>query len=235
VDGGYSLAMPFPSTARSSWVAASLWAVGVVLLVAGSGVAVWKYGSRFGIGGGGGASGGAGNVSGAAAVPVRPHLVRGDDYYLHVKIIEVADRRPDGKSWDTGGSAPDLKFNLTWRKNILWESTTKPDTLIGSWDLFRIDLKQVITTGGKADLEGAINAPLIHYEPGETVKLSVWDEDTVGSDAAGDVTLRLDDLAPGEQTLTFNGGEAKAVKRVVVAMIDRNTPVSGLIEAMGKR
>lgn len=221
------------STARSSWVPASLWAVGIVLLVAASGLAVWKYGSRFGIGGG---SSGAGNGSGTAAVPVRPHVVRGDDYYLHVKIIEVADHRPDGKTWDTGGSAPDLKFNLTWRGNVIWESTTKPDTLIGSWDLFRIDLKQVITTGGKADLEGALNAPLVHYEPGETVKLSVWDEDSVGAyDTAGNITLRLDDLSPGEQTLMFNGDDAKAVKRVVVAMIDRNTPVSGLIDAMGKR
>jgi hypothetical protein len=35
--------------------------------------------------------------------------------------------------------------------------------------------------------------------------------------------------------MTFNGGEAKAIKRVVVAMIDRKTPVSGLIDAMGKR
>lgn len=205
-----------------------------MLLVAGSGLAVWKYGSRFGIGGGG-ARGSSGDAS-ATAVPIRPHLIRGDDYYLHVKIIEVADRRPDGKTWDTGGSAPDLKFNLTWHKNTIWESTAKPDTLIGSWDLFRIDLKQVITTGGKADLEGALNAPLVHFEPGETVKLSVWDEDTAGLyDTAGEVTLRLDDLVPGEQTMTFNGGEAKAIKRVVVAMIDRKTPVSGLIDAMGKR
>ena len=218
----------------STSVHAAVWAVGIVLLVAGSGLAVWKYGSRLGIGGGG-AGRNAGDAS-AAAVPVRPHLVRGDYYYLHVKIIEVADRRPDGKTWDTGGSAPDLKFNLTWHNNIIWESTTKPDTLIGSWDLFRIDLKQVITTGGKADLEGALNAPLVHYDTGETVKLSVWDEDAAGLyDTAGEVTLRLDDLAPGEQTLTFTGGEAKAIRRVVVAMIDRNTPVSGLIDAMGKR
>jgi hypothetical protein len=214
-------------------VHAGVWAAGIILLVAGSGLAVWKYGSRLGIGGS--APGGAGDAS-ATAVPVRPHLARGDDYYLHVKIIEVGDRRPDGKTWDTGGSAPDLKFNLTWRNNIVWESTTKPDTLIGSWDLFRIDLKQVITTGGKADLEGALNAPLVHYDAGETVKLIVWDEDTAGLyDTVGEVTLRLDDLAPGEQTLTFNGGDAKAVKRIVLAMIDRKTPVSGLIEAMGKR
>jgi hypothetical protein len=144
--------------------------------------------------------------------------------------------RPDGKTWDTGGSAPDLKFKLTWHNNGIWESTVKPDTLIGSWDLFRIDLKQVISTGGKAELESAMNAPIVHYEPGETVKLDVWDEDAAGLyDTAGQVILRLDDLAPGEQTLTFNGGEAKAIKRVVVAMIDRKTPVSGLIDAMGKR
>jgi hypothetical protein len=211
--------------ARASTV---LWAAAIVVLVAGSGLAVWKF-----TGGAGGGESADANASGAAP----PRLVRGNDYYLYIKLIELADKAPNGSVWDrVDGSGPDIDYKLTWRGNAVWDAVTKPDTLIGSWDLMKIDLKQVVMSGGTADLEGALNAPLIHYEPGETVELSVWDVDPVGAyDDAGKVVLRLDDLGPGETSITPSGGEAKAVKRVVLALIDRKTPVPELIKTMSNR
>jgi hypothetical protein len=215
---------------RRSWTAA-LWAVAVVLLVAGSGFAVWRFTK---------ASGGAADAqAGANAAP--PRLVRGNDYYLCVKIIELADHAPNGSVWDrVDGSGPDIRFNLTWRGNIVWDASVKKDTLIGSWDLMKIDLRQVIASGGQAELEGALNAPLIHYEPGETVLLTVWDEDALTSyDEAGKVLLKLDDLGPGQTSLAtpalLGGADAKAVKRVVLSLIDRRTSVPDLIQAMSNR
>ena len=206
---------------------AAAWAALMVALAAGSGYAVWRLA--------GGASGMGGSSEPASTAPAR--LTRGNDYYLYVKLIELAERAPNGSVWDrVDKSGPDIRFRLTWRSNVVWDASVKNDTLIGSWDLMKIDLRQVIASGGQAELEGSLNAPLIHYEPGETVELSVWDDDAVGSyDSAGKVVLRLDELGPGETTLTPVGSDAKAIKRVVLALIDRRTPVPELIQTMSNR
>lgn len=206
-----------------------MWAGSVVLLAAGAGAAVWYFTERADS-----QQAAGGSAGGAAAAPAR--LRRGNDYYLHVKLIELADRAPGGSAWDRiDDSGPDIRFRLTWRQNVVWEGGAKADTLIGSWDLMKIDLRQVLASGGKAELEGALNAPLIHYQPGETVELLVWDDDTVGSDDAGAVTLKLDEFGPGETSFVPAGEGAKAIKRVVLAFIDRRTTVPELIDAMSKR
>ena len=204
-----------------------LWTVGTVLLVAGSAAATWHYTrSRA-------QEHAATDASAAAAAP---GMVKDHDYYVHVKLIEVTERMPGNKPWDRAdGSGPDLRFSLTWRKNVIWKSIEKPDTLIGSWDLMKVDLRQMIISGGPTDLEGLVNAPLVHYVPGETVDLKVWDEDTVGSDDVGSIVLRLDDLRPGDNTLTPSGGGAKALKRVVVTIVDRRTPLPELLNVVSNR
>ena len=224
--------MSYGPASRRNSLRAALWATGMVLLVAAAGVTVWAVTGRSGAGSR--AGGGAGEPG---AAPAR--LVAGNDYYLHVKLIELAERAPGGAAWDrVDDSGPDIAFRLTWRGNVVWDGSVKPDTLIGSWDLMKIDLRQVIASGGKAELEGALNAPLVHYQPGETVELTVWDDDAVGSDDAGTLTLKLDDLAPGEGTLSPAGADAAAggaIKRVVFALIDRRTPVPQLLETMSNR
>jgi hypothetical protein len=203
-----------------------LWAAGTVLLVAGTGLATRRV-TRAPIAATGAAS---------ASAETQPRLVSGHDYYLYVKLIELTDRRPNGKQWDSlDDSGPDVRFNLTWHDNVIWKSIEKSNTLIGSWDLMRVDLRQVITSGGQTDLEGLVNAPLVHYTAGEAVALKVWDEDTVGSDDAGNITLKLDELRPGENTLLPAAGDAGAVKRVVVALIDRRTPLPELVETISNR
>ena len=176
--------MPVRSRA-SPW----LWAVATILLVAATGLATWRVFR---------------NATPAARVAdtaPSPRLTEGHDYYLHVKLIELADQPPDGKQWDSSDdSGPDIRFRLTWREQRDLELDRKrPNTLIGSWDLMKVDLKQVIRSGGQTDLEGMVNAPLVHYERGGTVELKVWDEDTVGSDDAGAITIQLDDLDPGRE------------------------------------
>lgn len=198
-----------------------------MLLVAATGLATWRVT--------GGSSLAQPGASAAAASAPMARLTVGHDYYLHVKLIELTDRRPDGKAWDTGDSGPDIRFNLTWHKNVIWKSGEKSDTLIGSWDLLKVDLKQLITSGGQTDLEGLVNAPLVHYGRGEMVELKVWDEDTFGWDDAGTVTLKLDELSPGDNTLMPELGKKMAVKRVMLALIDRRTPLPELVEMISKR
>lgn len=211
-----------PGSRASRW----LWAAATVLLVAGAGLATWRV------------TRGTALRSGTPSTrpEAQPRLTSGHDYYLHIKLIELADRRPNGKQWDqVDDSGPDVRFSLTWQQNVIWKSTEKPDTLIGSWDLMKVDLRQVITSGGQTDLEELVNAPLVHYKPGEAVELKVWDSDAVGSDDAGTIAIKLDELRPGENTLTPAANKASAVKRVVLAMIDRRTPVPELVNTISNR
>jgi hypothetical protein len=205
-----------------------LWATGAVLLVAGSGLATWQWRRTAALA----------PTTAAATQPAEapPRLIPGHDYYFHVKLIELTERRPDGKAWDSiDGSGPDICFSLTWRHNVIWKSPEKSDTLIGSWDLLKVDVRQMLVMGGSTDLETLVNAPLVHCEKGETVELKVWDADTVGSDDAGTIVLKLDDLRPGENTLTPTLDKQHAIKRVVLALIDRRTPVPELVNMISNR
>jgi hypothetical protein len=214
-------APPFRSRA-SRW----LWAAGIVLVVAGAGLATWAVTRSTA------------TPPGAATQPAdpTPRLTVGHDYYLHVKLIELSERRPDGKTWDSiDGSGPDVCFSLTWRNNVIWKSAEKSNTLIGSWDLMKVDVRQMLTSSAPTDLGELVNAPLVHCERGGVVELKVWDADTVGSDDAGAMTSRLDELRPGENTLLPPTDKSNAVRRVVLAAIDRRTPVPDLVNMISNR
>ena len=125
-----------------------LWAMGTVLLVGATGLATWRVT---------GARSSEPPIPEGVAATTPSRLAPGHDYYLHVKLIELTDRRPDGKAWDSfGGSGPDVRFRLTWHKNVIWTSNEKPDALIASWDLLQVDLKQ-IREGKQPDLVLAPN------------------------------------------------------------------------------
>jgi hypothetical protein len=158
-------------------------------------------------------------------------LVAGD-YYLFVKLIELTPLRPDGKHWDTrAGDAPDVRFEIFWQGARVFEGTERDDTLIAHWDLFRVDLKDTIANGGKLDVAGSINAPIVRVGDGGTLEVAVWDDDPVGSDLAGTIRLETDRLKPGENEL----GPVDGVRRMIVMLIDRKTPLPELIEMQSKR
>ena len=215
--------MSHPASVRSR-ASPWLWAGATLLLVAAAGFATWRMLRVPAV---------ASSTTAEAGPATR--LTSGHDYYFHVKLIEVADRLPGDKQWDrVDDSGPDICFSLTWRRNVVWKSSEKSDTLIGSWDLLKVDVRQLIT-GGNTDLEGLVNAPLVHYAAGETVELKVWDADPVGSDEAGTITVNLADLQPGENTIVPSGAGAGSLKRVVVGLIDRRTPLSELVNTISKR
>lgn len=217
--------MSVPAVTLRSRLSPWLWATGTILLVAAAGLTTWHFRR--------GSSPAAPAAAADTASPAR--LTKGHDYYVHVKLIELADHLPAGKQWDRmDDSGPDIRFTLTWRQNVIWKSIEKSNTLIGSWDFLKVDLRQVIT-GGQTDLEGMVNAPLVHHAGGESVELKVWDEDPVGSDDAGTVVIKLDDLGPGENTIALTGGAAERVKRVTVSLIDRRTPMPDLVNMISNR
>jgi hypothetical protein len=153
------------------------------------------------------------------------------DYYVFVKLIEVNAKRGDGKSWDTGGSAPDLYFNLFWNGTKIYTSPQRNDRLIAEWDLFSVNVKDAILQG-TIDIPSALNAPLVRAEPGGKLTIEVWDDDTTMSDLAGRYDYSMAMLHPGLNKLEPQGG---AVNRIVLDLIPRDVKTTDLIERASNR
>lgn len=212
-------------------LAAALWAVGVLAVVglaAGGGWWLLNKHEPAGAPPGGGAE---------VAASTQPALLpTGHDYYVLVKLVELAPERPGGGKWDRAGyGAPDMTYNLIWQKQTVFSSSVREDTLIGSWDLMAVDLKQVIASGGKVEAEGLLKAPIIRVDPGTTVTLEVWDKDPMNSDLAGRIKLHLDEMRAGDNVIRPEQTKKCAVVRAVVQLIDRSTPVPELLETLSKR
>lgn len=164
--------------------------------------------------------------------PPKPKTLQvGKDYYLMVRTIELYPKRPGGEvAWDrVDGSGPDIRFNLTWQGNIVFESQQKNDTLIGAWDALSLDVKSAVLKG-KVDLAGSIDAAIIRVEEDTEITIEVWDSDLAGSDAAGAAVMKLNQFKPGDNTFNFEPNDKSAIKRVVVRVIDKALPVSELVE-----
>lgn len=165
-----------------------------------------------------------------ATQPAR--VVTGRDYYAFVRLVELASKKSNGGNWDSGNdSAPDPYFRLYWRGTRIFESAARSDSLIATWDLARLDLKELVANQGKLDIASAINAPIVQIEPNESLRIEIWDDDPMGDDLALRLDVPLDSLYPGDNILTPDG----AVKRVVIQMIDRQTPLEELIDLARRR
>jgi hypothetical protein len=161
-------------------------------------------------------------------------LVDGNDYYFFVRLIEFKPRNGD-KPWDSGnGSAPDAEVILHWRGNRVFSLPERPDQLIATWDLFRVDVKQILTSGGEIDVAGAINAPLVKAGPSESVTIEVYDADTFNpDDLALKTDIPLSTLAPGVNRVPLPPD--CGLERLEVQLIDRRTPLAELIELASRR
>lgn len=156
-------------------------------------------------------------------------VVVGGDYYILVRTIELYPQQPKGKAWDRlDDSGPDIAYRLSWQGNTVFESKTHNDTLIGSWDVLGLDLKDAVL-GGEIDLAGSINAAIVRVQAGGELSLDVWDQDVAGKDEAGLFTFALEHLTLGDNAFEYEAAEGNAVKRLVVRVIDKSLPVEQLV------
>lgn len=162
-----------------------------------------------------------------------PALVKpGHDYYVVVKLVEFNPKKPNGGNWDSG-SAPDPKVRLNWHGQQVFELPTRADQFIAAWDLFRVNVMDIVRSGGSVDVASSINAPIIRIEAGEKLGIEVRDSDVISDDIAAKVSLQLDELHDGVNEIPPPPGSG--IQRLVVQMIDRETPMSELVHLAGKR
>lgn len=159
-------------------------------------------------------------------------LRTGHDYYLLVKLVEFNPKKPNGGSWDTN-SAPDAKVLIRWHGQQIFALPQREDQLISTWDLFRVNVMDIIRSGGSVDVASAINAPLVRVEPGEKITIEVRDADLIRDDVAMKIDLQLDELREGENDIPPPRG--CGLRRFIVQVIDRETSLSDLVALAGKR
>ena len=153
------------------------------------------------------------------------------DYYVHVKLIELTARAPGGGKWEPrGSSAPDICFRLYWNGTLIFEGAEREDRLIGEWDLLRLDLKDAILSG-QVEVASAVNAPIIHTAEGGVLTLEVWDEDMSFDDEAGRFDLPVESLHEGVNTLSPGEGVARAI----IDLVPRDIPLPDLLERASNR
>lgn len=202
---------------RSAAFSAIMWAVTIVVIVGAIvGVGWWLRADQAS----------PAPATQAAAQGPTPVTV-GRDYYFFVRLVEFTPLSPRGKQWDIDGSAPDAEVHLTWRGNRTFALPQRGDQLIARWDLFRVDVKDVVISG-KTDISSMINGPIIRVMPNETIAIEVVDGDIGPDDVALKMEIPLARLHEGHNDLAIP--EGSGVSRLWIDMIDCATPLADLIK-----
>jgi hypothetical protein len=154
------------------------------------------------------------------------------DFYVHVKLIELAASPGGDGSWDVRGGAPDVVFRLAWNGTDIFTSPHRDDTLVAEFDLLRLDLMDALQSG-EVEIATAIAAPLVAIDPEGLLTIEIWDDDDwSGSDEAGRFDLPASTLRPGINRLDFSEGD---VRRVVIDMIPRSLSLPELLARASDR
>jgi len=198
------------------------WAATVIVIVAGVVAGVWWFGSRN-------------QTHESTGEPIGPPAVEAQgDYYLFVRLVEFKPTKPGGDSWDSGdGSAPDPRVKIYWQDQRVFTLPDREDQLIAAWDLFRVDVKDLLLSGGQVDVGAVVNAPIVRIAPDASVTIEVWDDDPMLSDRALKITIPLTDLVEGPNLITPPADSG--IVRLRLDMISRSTPLPELLERESSR
>ena len=144
-----------------------------------------------------------------------PQLVKSEQqYYVLLAVVEVDPKKEGDSAWDTGGSAPDLYYEIEWQNHTVFESEEKADTLVAKWSNAAIEASDLL---GSISIDGSIKAARITAREGDRLRFRVFDSDTlVKDDLVGEWEVDVESLLVGDQRWDRPGGRiVSAVCRVV--------------------
>jgi hypothetical protein len=126
-----------------------------------------------------------------------PNLVKPEhSYYVLLPKLEVDRQMEDERDWDSGGSAPDLYYEVHWQGHKVFTAGTKEDTLVAQWSNVSFDLGDLLDS---ISLDDSIKAARITVRPGGKITFKVYDSDLAGDDLAGEWEVEVDTLRLGDQ------------------------------------
>ena len=158
--------------------------------------------------------------------PRSPQLVEAEQrYYVLLAVVEVEAKAEAGgeSAWDPRGGPPDLYYEVLWQDQVVFESSTKDDTLVARWSNAAIKVSDLVE---EVSLDGSIKAARITARPGDSLEFRIHDADTIKDDLIGDWKTPVMSLQLGDQVWEAPGGR-------VVSVVCRVVPLDGLkLEAL---
>ena len=159
-------------------------------------------------------------------------LIQGKSYYLYASEIELYPSNQVGKSWDRGEDGPDIKYQIKWLGNEIFESTVKEDSLLGNWSGLQIDLKWSDLLGKTISPNEAIQAARIRYEPKSSIEIVIKDSDLAKDDLAGNIEIDLKSLRVGKNSRQFPKDSGTSVRSLILTLLPIDSTIDDLAQFM---
>jgi len=156
----------------------------------------------------------------------------GETYYIFASEIELESTNMEGDPWDAGENGPDIKYQILWKGNQVFQSEEKDDSLIADWSGLSLEFDWSDLGGKTISTDEAIKAARIRNEKGGVFELVVEDEDAVDDDLAGRVEIKLDELKVGQNKKRFPKTPENAVKFINVQVLPQGSSLKDLVKLM---
>lgn len=156
----------------------------------------------------------------------------GETYYIFASEIELESTNMEGDPWDAGENGPDIKYQILWKGNQVFQSEEKDDSLIADWSGLSLEFDWSDLGGKTISTDEAIKAARIRNEKGGVFELVVEDEDAVDDDLAGRVEIKLDELKVGQNKKKFPKTPENAVKFINVQVLPQGSSLKDLVKLM---
>lgn len=168
---------------------------------------------------------------GAEAAPLSPlEVTIGRDYYVFLRSLEIAPKNPSGRSWDLlGGEAPDPYYEVHWRDNRIFASSTQRNQLIAHWSPLGVDTVKSIREG-RLSIDSVIKAAVIRATGDESFELRIYDDDPVSQDSIATLTFQFSELKEGNNDFDYEADGSHSVTRLRLAVINAGLPLMAQVE-----
>ena len=131
-------------------------------------------------------------------------------YTLWIAEAEVAPTKNDASKWDVDGTAPDLSAMIVWKDQVILNTVSSDDSLIGRWDPIAISVGDVIK--GEVSTSTVKRIARIRAEKDIKFSIGMFDKDIVSRDYIGGWEIETTKLRPGKCELESD----KTLKRLVI-------------------
>ncbi len=162
---------------------------------------------------------------------------QGKQYYVFAELIEAYSRDQSDEGWDTGGSAPDLYYQVWWNDNRIYESPERKDVLVGRWTGLKVPFTFVenVLLNESASLEGFVDAASFTADERCVLEFRVWDDDATSDDSVGVQTVECETLKLGTNTFEYHPSKVNALKRLDLRVAPMDLPPAELLTMLAAK
>ncbi|MDA7757138.1 hypothetical protein N8920_04500 [Opitutales bacterium] len=159
-------------------------------------------------------------------------LLSGKNYYTYISEIELYPSNEEGKPWDQGDDGPDIKYQIKWLGNEVFESSVKDDSLLANWSGLQIDLNWSDLLGKTLSPNETIQAARIRYDALSSIEVIVKDSDLAKDDLAGNLNIELKTLRIGKNRKDFPKKTDNCIRRIEITVLPIDSTLEDLAQFM---